>query len=329
MNSPVVIHLAPAALATDPEYVEWASRSSARVAARHARHRHHDDGQQGIRARRQIRPRRGTMAHSEATRRAVRVPLGGDDERQVTSSWMLAHFDPRFATRADADADADVNADGALQGDEAEHQAPGRRSSSPDGKFPRRRSKTPQNSGSVSPGAEHVAVHEPAARARRAWIEKDSGKSRRAARARTRASLRGSVAAAESRRVASIDRRSSDASSPAFDPGADVPVPDAIRALREGDAECVSRHPGSSAPAKYRNVTGIFFDAPSRGSAFLDCGEGTYGQMVRLWRGGRRERLVRLRCVWISHIHADHHVGVVTPWRNQENCSARRSRVGI
>ena len=35
--------------------------------------------------------------------------------------------------------------------------------------------------------------------------------------------------------------------------------------------------------------------------------------MVRLYGAeGAAERLVRLRCVWISHIHADHHVGVVT-----------------
>jgi ribonuclease Z len=135
------------------------------------------------------------------------------------------------------------------------------------------------------------------------------------------ASLRASVAAAESRRAKSLaeaSRLAAEASArgdppPTRDPGADVPVPAAIRAMREGDAEIAFLGTGSSMPAKYRNVSGIFLDVPSRGSAFLDCGEGTYGQMVRLYGAeGAAERLLRLRCVWISHIHADHHVGVVT-----------------
>lgn len=38
---------------------------------------------------------------------------------------------------------------------------------------------------------------------------------------------------------------------------------------------------GSSMPSKYRNVTGIHVNLFQRGGMMLDCGEDTYGQMVR------------------------------------------------
>jgi ribonuclease Z len=43
----------------------------------------------------------------------------------------------------------------------------------------------------------------------------------------------------------------------------------------------------------------------------LDAGEGTYGQMMR--RYGLRavdEEMSKLRCIFVSHLHADHHLGV-------------------
>jgi len=302
----VVIHLAPAALATDPEYVEWASAApSLRNATR---------AKEDKLASSNPSPVRHVMAHSEATRRAPVFRSAATTSAKLHAVDARTFPDPRFATRADADAaDADVAA--ALQR-EAEHASDRDGESVPDrvptGDSVPKRPKTPAL---FHPGQNMLRYTlVPLARAGLDRSEIRRFVSPRDVRDQLdAASLRGSVVAAESRRVASIDRRSSDASPPAFDPGADVPVPDAIRALREGDAEIAFLGTGSSAPAKYRNVTGIFFDAPSRGSAFLDCGEGTYGQMVRLYGAeGAAERLVRLRCVWISHIHADHHVGVVT-----------------
>ena len=58
----------------------------------------------------------------------------------------------------------------------------------------------------------------------------------------------------------------------------------------------------------------------------LDCGEGTLGQMSRYLATSRRtgvgevvqgvlnaleHALVELKCVWISHMHADHHLGLL------------------
>ncbi|KAG0029084.1 Zinc phosphodiesterase ELAC protein 2 [Podila clonocystis] len=62
---------------------------------------------------------------------------------------------------------------------------------------------------------------------------------------------------------------------------------------------------GSSKPSKYRN----------------DVGEGNYGQMFRHFGGTRRsadqqdsvdDRLRQLKGIFISHLHADHHLGIVT-----------------
>jgi len=96
---------------------------------------------------------------------------------------------------------------------------------------------------------------------------------------------------------------------------------------------------GSAIPSKYRNVTGIFFHpghpippasplpatppftAPLSGRSkdtllggwLLDCGEGTVGQCVRKWGvTGARDVLGALRVVFISHMHADHHLGLPT-----------------
>ncbi|GMH40785.1 hypothetical protein BSKO_08689 [Bryopsis sp. KO-2023] len=68
---------------------------------------------------------------------------------------------------------------------------------------------------------------------------------------------------------------------------------------------------GSAVPSKYRNVTCIYLDFFKKGSMFLDCGEGSLGQLVRRFGvEGANDALRKLRCVWISHIHADHHAGL-------------------
>ena len=69
---------------------------------------------------------------------------------------------------------------------------------------------------------------------------------------------------------------------------------------------------GAAIPSKYRNVTGLLIDRPAKGAALLaDCGEGSLGQLHRkLGAAGTEDILRRLTFVWISHIHADHHVGL-------------------
>ncbi|KAJ9120156.1 hypothetical protein QFC22_003055 [Naganishia vaughanmartiniae] len=60
---------------------------------------------------------------------------------------------------------------------------------------------------------------------------------------------------------------------------------------------------GSAIPSKYRN---------GFGGVLLDAGEGTLGQMRRRFgtRGMSEEIYPNLRIVFISHMHADHHLGL-------------------
>jgi ribonuclease Z len=116
----------------------------------------------------------------------------------------------------------------------------------------------------------------------------------------------------------------------------------------------------SAIPSKYRNVSGCLVtlppslarsretssDSSSAGlaSMFLDCGEASYGQLVRRFGidasataevaqastasnvpfGSVDDALTSLSIVWISHMHADHHLGTLRVIA--ERALARRRR---
>ncbi|KHG22626.1 Zinc phosphodiesterase ELAC 2 [Gossypium arboreum] len=89
-------------------------------------------------------------------------------------------------------------------------------------------------------------------------------------------------------------------------------VPSCLENIRRDELEVTFLGTGSSQPSKYRNVTAIYFNLFSNGSLLLDCGEGTLAQLKRRYGMEGAESAVRnLACIWISHIHADHHVGLV------------------
>lgn len=63
-------------------------------------------------------------------------------------------------------------------------------------------------------------------------------------------------------------------------------------------------------PGKYRNVSSTLVDWGTA-ALLLDCGEGTYGQLVRKFGPGGTEGILnRLTAILISHLHADHQLGV-------------------
>jgi hypothetical protein len=57
--------------------------------------------------------------------------------------------------------------------------------------------------------------------------------------------------------------------------------------LPAGEAAVTVLGTGASRPSKYRNVTGIYLDFGGRGGMLVDCGEGTWGQLVRCARTRR------------------------------------------
>eukprot|EP01130_Rhizamoeba_saxonica_P012824 TRINITY_DN5452_c0_g1_i2.p1 TRINITY_DN5452_c0_g1~~TRINITY_DN5452_c0_g1_i2.p1 ORF type:complete len:400 (-),score=81.66 TRINITY_DN5452_c0_g1_i2:187-1386(-) len=66
---------------------------------------------------------------------------------------------------------------------------------------------------------------------------------------------------------------------------------------------------GASIPSKYRNVSATYIGFEN-GGVLLDCGEGTYGQMFRKFGTQLDDHLQNLNVVFISHLHADHHLGL-------------------
>ncbi|BFZ63189.1 hypothetical protein YB2330_004309 [Saitoella coloradoensis] len=77
------------------------------------------------------------------------------------------------------------------------------------------------------------------------------------------------------------------------------------------DVEIVTLGTGSQKPALTRNVSATLITT-EQGNYLLDCGEGTLGQLTRLYGPEELPKLLReLRFVFISHEHGDHQLGLI------------------
>eukprot|EP00756_Hemistasia_phaeocysticola_P061519 Hpha_TRINITY_DN4993_c0_g1::TRINITY_DN4993_c0_g1_i1::g.51314::m.51314/K00784/rnz; ribonuclease Z len=104
---------------------------------------------------------------------------------------------------------------------------------------------------------------------------------------------------------------------PPAPPGGEVPaeVTQAMRkqgvltsAGEEGPLELCFLGTGGMMPSKYRNVSATLCRLADGTHVMLDTGEGTLGQLGRALESDRVLRSMGL--VWISHMHADHHLGL-------------------
>ena len=88
--------------------------------------------------------------------------------------------------------------------------------------------------------------------------------------------------------------------------------------LPSEDAEIICLGTGSALPSQHRNVSATLLRVPGCGSYLLDCGENTLGQLKRVYTEEQlAEVLQDLKLIWISHLHADHHLGttsVIKAW---------------
>jgi ribonuclease Z len=88
-------------------------------------------------------------------------------------------------------------------------------------------------------------------------------------------------------------------------------LPNSVRSS-DGGAEVIFTGTGSAIPCKHRNVSGIHLQMTNRNGMLLDVGEGTIGQLARAKQHETLEDILRrIRAVWISHPHADHHLGIL------------------
>jgi ribonuclease Z len=88
--------------------------------------------------------------------------------------------------------------------------------------------------------------------------------------------------------------------------------------LARPDTEITTLGTGSALPSKYRNVSATLVRVPGIGNYLLDCGENTLGQLSRVFPHEELVKILKsLRVIWISHLHADHHLGtaaVIRAW---------------
>ena len=84
------------------------------------------------------------------------------------------------------------------------------------------------------------------------------------------------------------------------------------KVYNEGNGEILFCGTGSAIPCKHRNVSGIYLRMENSNSMLLDVGEGTVGQLLRAKKSENfRDVLFGIKAVWISHPHADHHLGIL------------------
>ncbi|XP_008586761.1 PREDICTED: zinc phosphodiesterase ELAC protein 2 [Galeopterus variegatus] len=79
---------------------------------------------------------------------------------------------------------------------------------------------------------------------------------------------------------------------------------------------------GSAIPMKIRNVSSTLVNISSDTSLLLDCGEGTFGQLCHHY-GDQVDRVLgTLAAVFVSHLHADHHTGLLNILLQREQALA-------
>ncbi|KAF2119869.1 hypothetical protein BDV96DRAFT_628485 [Lophiotrema nucula] len=84
------------------------------------------------------------------------------------------------------------------------------------------------------------------------------------------------------------------------------------------DTDITTLGTGSALPSKYRNVSATLVRVPGVGNYLFDAGENTLGQLQRAFTPDELRTILQdLRMIWISHLHADHHLGttsVIKAW---------------
>ncbi|RKU45207.1 hypothetical protein DL546_008136 [Coniochaeta pulveracea] len=101
-------------------------------------------------------------------------------------------------------------------------------------------------------------------------------------------------------------------SDPAFQSAVDALDAD----IPSRDAEIIPLGTGSALPSKTRNVSCTLIRIPGIGNYLLDCGENSLGQLRRMYGYSGADEILRdLKAIWISHSHADHHLGTISMLR--------------
>ncbi|OQV21815.1 Zinc phosphodiesterase ELAC protein 2 [Hypsibius exemplaris] len=78
---------------------------------------------------------------------------------------------------------------------------------------------------------------------------------------------------------------------------------------------------GSALPSKVRNVSAVLLRINRECSMLFDCGESTAKQMMNFFGPLHvDEEMRRLKSIYLSHAHADHHLGLINLIRTRKEC---------
>lgn len=101
------------------------------------------------------------------------------------------------------------------------------------------------------------------------------------------------------------------------------------RDIPNRDVEVIALGTGSALPSKYRNVSATLVRVPGYGSYLFDCGENTLGQLRRMYGYEKTDEILSdLKVIWISHLHADHHLGTASVIRAWNEATTPRIPIG-
>ncbi|KAM7219896.1 hypothetical protein V8F06_004751 [Rhypophila decipiens] len=90
-------------------------------------------------------------------------------------------------------------------------------------------------------------------------------------------------------------------------------VEESEKYMPQRDAEIIPLGTGSCLPSLSRNVSATLLRIPGYGTCLLDCGENTLGQMMRMFGPEETDQILKdMRFIYLSHVHADHHLGTNT-----------------
>ena len=90
---------------------------------------------------------------------------------------------------------------------------------------------------------------------------------------------------------------------------------------KDHEPEVIFLGTASALPSKYRNTSCILvnFQGLKDATVILDCGEDSYGQIFRFYGPERTaEVLKRLKLIYVSHHHVDHHIGLIEILRHRQ-----------
>ncbi|KAH9502503.1 hypothetical protein Btru_068854 [Bulinus truncatus] len=84
---------------------------------------------------------------------------------------------------------------------------------------------------------------------------------------------------------------------------------------------------GSSEPNRIRAQSCIVVQLSKHSVIMLDCGEDSYGQLYRFYGPSKARRILRnLKAIFISHMHGDHHLGLISLLKERKNAFTAKDR---